>query len=134
MHKLMIGAGLVAAVVVLAGTAEAQDAPYCREYQQKVTVGGKVKESWGTACMQPDGSWQKMDNSEQDNVAAAVAEDIQVTQYAEPVVVQQVVYAEPVYYEPVVYPSWSVSFGSSDWDHRGWHGRHGWHHGGHRWH
>jgi surface antigen len=31
---------------------------YCREYQQTVTVGGRVQEAYGTACRQPDGSWQ----------------------------------------------------------------------------
>ena len=35
--------------------------PYCREYQEKTTVGGKVVDSYGTACMQPDGSWRKVD-------------------------------------------------------------------------
>lgn len=32
--------------------------PYCREYSNRVVVGGRVQESYGTACMQPDGSWQ----------------------------------------------------------------------------
>ena len=31
---------------------------YCREYQQSVTVGGRVQEAYGSACRQPDGSWQ----------------------------------------------------------------------------
>lgn len=31
---------------------------YCREYQQTVTVGGKTEQAYGTACRQPDGSWQ----------------------------------------------------------------------------
>lgn len=31
---------------------------YCREYQQTVTIGGKKESSFGTACRQPDGSWQ----------------------------------------------------------------------------
>ena len=31
---------------------------YCREFQQKVTVGGQTQEAYGTACMQPDGSWE----------------------------------------------------------------------------
>jgi surface antigen len=31
---------------------------YCREYQQKVTVGGETQTGYGTACRQPDGSWQ----------------------------------------------------------------------------
>lgn len=31
---------------------------YCREYQQTVVVGGKQQSAYGTACQQPDGSWQ----------------------------------------------------------------------------
>lgn len=31
---------------------------YCREYQQTVYVGGKQESAYGTACQQPDGSWE----------------------------------------------------------------------------
>lgn len=31
---------------------------YCREYQSTLTVGGTVQSGYGTACLQPDGSWQ----------------------------------------------------------------------------
>lgn len=31
---------------------------YCREYQQSVTVGGQHQRAYGTACRQPDGSWE----------------------------------------------------------------------------
>ncbi|MBI1273218.1 MAG: glycine zipper 2TM domain-containing protein [Alphaproteobacteria bacterium] len=31
---------------------------YCREFQQTITVGGKVQEAFGRACQQPDGSWK----------------------------------------------------------------------------
>jgi hypothetical protein len=31
---------------------------YCREFQQKVTIGGHTEEAYGTACLQPDGSWE----------------------------------------------------------------------------
>jgi surface antigen len=31
---------------------------YCREYSQTITVGGKTEKGYGTACRQPDGSWQ----------------------------------------------------------------------------
>jgi len=31
---------------------------YCREFQNKITVGGKTESGYGTACRQPDGSWQ----------------------------------------------------------------------------
>ena len=31
---------------------------YCREYQQTIVVGGKSEQAYGTACQQPDGSWE----------------------------------------------------------------------------
>lgn len=31
---------------------------YCREFVQSVRIGGKVEEAYGTACRQPDGSWE----------------------------------------------------------------------------
>jgi surface antigen len=31
---------------------------YCREYTQTISVGGQREEGYGTACRQPDGSWQ----------------------------------------------------------------------------
>lgn len=31
---------------------------YCREYQTTVTVGGKVRKAYGTACRMPDGQWK----------------------------------------------------------------------------
>ncbi len=34
------------------------DGQYCREYQTTVTVGGETQDAYGTACRQPDGSWQ----------------------------------------------------------------------------
>lgn len=36
---------------------QASDGRYCREYQATVTVNGVPQESYGTACMEPDGSW-----------------------------------------------------------------------------
>src|SRR5215468_8794944 len=31
---------------------------YCREFQNDVVIGGKIEKAYGTACRQPDGSWQ----------------------------------------------------------------------------
>jgi len=31
---------------------------YCREYQTTATIGGQPQQAYGTACRQPDGSWQ----------------------------------------------------------------------------
>jgi surface antigen len=35
---------------------------YCREFQQTITVGGQTESAYGTACRQPDGSWQIVNN------------------------------------------------------------------------
>lgn len=37
---------------------KASDGSYCREFNQSVTIGGKQQNAYGTACRQPDGSWQ----------------------------------------------------------------------------
>jgi hypothetical protein len=39
-------------------TYQQEDGRQCREYQQTVTIGGKQEQAYGTACRQPDGSWQ----------------------------------------------------------------------------
>lgn len=33
---------------------------YCREYQTTATIGGRPQQVYGTACRQPDGSWEHM--------------------------------------------------------------------------
>ena len=35
---------------------------YCREYSDKIRVGGEVENAYGTACRQPDGSWEIVSN------------------------------------------------------------------------
>ena len=31
---------------------------YCREYLQEIVIGGERRRAYGTACRQPDGSWE----------------------------------------------------------------------------
>lgn len=38
------------------------DGRQCREFQQQVTIGGKKQDAYGTACLQPDGSWEVVSN------------------------------------------------------------------------
>lgn len=44
-------------ILAIAGTAKA-DQPYCREYTQTFTIGNTTQKGYGTACLQPDGSWE----------------------------------------------------------------------------
>jgi surface antigen len=39
-------------------TYESRDGRYCREYQTKAWIGGELQQVYGTACRQPDGSWE----------------------------------------------------------------------------
>ena len=39
-------------------TYEPEPGRYCREFQQEVTIGGQIQDAYGTACRQPDGSWE----------------------------------------------------------------------------
>lgn len=50
---VLLTAPLAQARVILA-----TDEDYCREYTQTFTVGGETQKGYGTACLQPDGSWE----------------------------------------------------------------------------
>lgn len=45
-------------VLIPTRTFQSPGGQYCREYTQTISVGGKKQEGYGTACRQPDGSWQ----------------------------------------------------------------------------
>jgi surface antigen len=34
---------------------------YCRAYSEQVRIGDQVQENYGTACLQPDGTWHAVD-------------------------------------------------------------------------
>lgn len=44
--------------VVPQQTIDRGDGRYCREYTAASTIGGQVQQTYGTACRQPDGSWE----------------------------------------------------------------------------
>jgi len=44
--------------VTPAETYRRADGRYCREYVTEVLIGGRREQAYGTACRQPDGSWQ----------------------------------------------------------------------------
>lgn len=39
-------------------TYQASSGRYCREYRTQVEVGQRIEDAYGTACRQPDGTWQ----------------------------------------------------------------------------
>lgn len=72
--------------VCLAPSAYA-DAPYCREFTKEVLIGGQVQQSYGTACMQPDGSWQVVDTNGALSPQTVIIHDRQVV--SRPVLVER---------------------------------------------
>jgi surface antigen len=44
--------------VVVVQTYQTASASYCRQFEQKVNIGGQQEKAYGTACRQPDGSWK----------------------------------------------------------------------------
>ncbi len=40
-------------------TGQDGDGKYCREYQTTVIIDGRQQQAYGTACRQPDGSWER---------------------------------------------------------------------------
>ncbi len=44
--------------VVPTRTWQQETGTYCREFQTGITIGGREETAYGTACRQPDGSWQ----------------------------------------------------------------------------
>lgn len=78
MHQLITA---TAALTLIAGAAGAQNistrdattgGDYCREYTQSLTIAGKTQKGYGSACLQPDGSWE-LQNSEPAEAAAPAA-------------------------------------------------------------
>ncbi len=48
-----------AAYQVTPGRTWQEEERYCREYTTTVRIDGKPQQAWGTACRQPDGSWER---------------------------------------------------------------------------
>jgi hypothetical protein len=64
---------------------------FCREFEETVTIGGQPQQAYGTACRQPDGTWQLQRTPTE--VATAGAQQPQ----------PGAVYALPAYYYPSGY-------------------------------
>ena len=83
--------------------------PYCREFTQVFSIGGEKETGYGTACLQPDGSWQivsqddKDDNNDDSDINYVVKEK---KIYVEP---REVIFAPGHYWHrrPVAYINYS---------------------------
>ncbi len=76
----------------------------CREFTSTITIGGKAEQGYGTACRQPDGTWQ------------IVGDDQQQATTQTPPPVNNYIYNPPAqyyYYPPSFYYPYSIylSFG-----------------------
>jgi hypothetical protein len=79
---------LVATALCLSAFSQAKaEEPYCREFTQTFTVAGETEKGYGTACLQPDGAWKIISQTN-----AASGEQANSVQY---VVKEESVYIVP---------------------------------------
>lgn len=45
-------------IILFSGIAKAEHNNVCREYTKTINIGGRIQQGYGTACLQPDGSWE----------------------------------------------------------------------------
>ena len=115
---------------------------YCREYTKSIRVGGHMESGYGTACLQPDGSWMivssrgavdPFDDLRGNNVV--LISDQQPVYYTYGPYYRPVTYYPRPYFGPRFYtrPGIVFSFTNVDrnWDRHDWRGYRGYGHGGH---
>lgn len=92
--------------------------PQCREFSTSVVVGGRPQQMFGTACLQPDGTW-KIDQSLPSQPVQAYVVPPQVYRpYYPPAYL-----ADPWYYGPPLFIGGVfVGGGWGVHGHAGWHG------------
>lgn len=109
-------------------------AEYCREFTKDVYVGGRLQQAYGTSCMQPDGSWQIVQQPTVMQQPTIIQQ--QPVTYVQPVsYVQPVTYYDSGYSRPYYNPTYvSLSFGSrNSWGRYSNYRGHGWGHRSHGW-
>jgi hypothetical protein len=127
MHKKLWGVlfgslAVLASTEVQANSYNNNGGAYCREYTGTIYVGGRPEQGYGTACLQPDGSWQVISG---DNVGQFVAPTY-IIQQPEPVVYYERprnVYRTTYYRTRDVDTSIHVSIGDDNRRDRWRHGR-----------
>ena len=101
-----------------AGSAQAYESDYCREFTKTIYVGGRAQNGYGTSCLMPDGSWQ-ITQEPQPRYAQPANYVQPVTYVQQPVTyVESVRYVRPrPYYSPFLF-SFHYSNWGRDWNHR----------------
>ena len=118
-HLLALIIPLFASPTAVSANHGAGDEPYCREYTEQVIIGGKREEAYGIACMQPDGSWQKVSNEGEPITQQQARLDPQRV-----IIHEERVYVPPVYRRRVYEPSFSLIIGDGWNRNRGWRWNH----------
>lgn len=78
----------------------------CREFITTIIIGGKQQQGYGTACRQPDGTWQIVSNQPETRVTSAVSRPTYVYRPAE----RYYVYPHAYYNPYPIYFSFSYLF------------------------
>lgn len=99
--KYLLTAAVVLAAGMFAVPEDAAAGDYCREYTRTVNIGGRLQDAYGTACLQPDGSWMIVGEGLGNDIPSNVNNvDYVIHDGPQTIVPPRVVYYErpPVYY------------------------------------
>lgn len=96
-------------------------APRCREFDTVVTIAGRPQQAFGTACLQPDGSWKVVQSMPGQSQRSYVVLPQTYRPYYPAYTVDPWVVGPPLFL--------GGAFIGLGWGHGGWRG--GWHDGWH---
>ncbi|MCB9978734.1 MAG: hypothetical protein H6862_03900 [Rhodospirillales bacterium] len=128
MKTLMAGAGFLSLFLLVApSSAQAGQDRYCREYTRTVWIDGRARSAYGTACLQPDGAWQIVNENGRDSTG-----DYETIVFRDRIIEPPPLIVERVVVWPAPYPahhSWDRGrhighhrFHERDWNRdRKWH-------------
>ena len=97
------------------------DGQYCREYVTTIIIGGEEQQGYGTACRQPDGTWQIVSEGTSAEYSQVVEKNYYVYPYGYPDWYYRYPYYAWDFYYPHIFFSFDIVHFSG---HRHFHGHH----------
>lgn len=132
---LMIVSAALLSVGLIPSTVQAQETQ-CREFTRDVTIDGQDVQAYGTACLQPDGTWRIVADQPQGRVVQRAPDTREIIVFSQP---RQKAYHHRSYsYRPYYSAGYGRSYGKKHYGYGYGHKSYGkkyghgyGHHGGH---
>lgn len=74
-NKRLAVASLILTGIIVVLSTKAEAAEYCREYNRDIKIGNTIQQAYGTACLQPDGTWKIIDETREAPIAQTYVQE-----------------------------------------------------------